>query len=209
MSDKPSYLGLLNAIVLGEARAHAYFSVWAETTTNDDVREVLCTVAAREGEHGMSFAKRINELGYHVREKEDPEFDKAMAIVTSECSDLEKIEALRLHELDTGDRPDIFDGFFADHSIDIRTGELLGRYIAEERDTARLVRSCYEQLLAAAGSAPGGAEHRGPQRHRGQGRRAVPCRRRAASDRVRPGHAGRDLLNQSSAVSPPPVRPRV
>ena len=118
------------------------------------MREVLCTVAAREGEHGMSFAKRINELGYHVREKEDPEFDKAMAIVTSECSDLEKIEALRLHELDTGDRPDIFDGFFADHSIDIRTGELLGRYIAEERDTARLVRSCYEQLLAAAGSAP-------------------------------------------------------
>jgi rubrerythrin len=154
MSDKPSYLGMLNAIAIGEARAHAYFSAWAETTTNEDVRGVLRTVAAREGEHGMSFAKRINELGYHVRDKDDPGFEKAMAIVTSECSDLEKIEALKLHELDSGDRPDVFDGLFADHSIDIRTGEMLGRYIAEERDTARLVRSCYEQLCAAAGSAP-------------------------------------------------------
>jgi hypothetical protein len=52
--------------------------------------------------------------------------------------------------LDTGSEPDIFDGFFKDHTIDIRTGELLGRYIAEERDTARLLRSCYEQLKAQA-----------------------------------------------------------
>jgi hypothetical protein len=66
--------------------------------------------------------------------------------VTSGCSDLEKMEALKLHRLDRGDKPDIFDDFFTDHSIDIATGELLGRYIAEERDTARLLRRCYEQL---------------------------------------------------------------
>ena len=69
--------------------------------------------------------------------------------MTSACSDLEKMEALKLHRLDSGDKPDIFDGFFKDHSIDIATGELLGRYIAEERDTARLLRSCYEQLKQA------------------------------------------------------------
>jgi hypothetical protein len=63
------------------------------------------------------------------------------------------MELLGLGRLDTGDRPDIFDGFFKDHSIDIRTGELLGRYIAEERDSARLLRSCYEQLKAAASPA--------------------------------------------------------
>ena len=51
-------------------------------------------------------------------------------------------------------KPDIFDGLFKDHSIDIRTGELLGRYIAEERDTARLLRSCYEQLAAAGNDTP-------------------------------------------------------
>jgi rubrerythrin len=152
MGTKPSYLGLLNAIANAECQAHAYLTAWAEVTPSDDVRNVLRTVAAREGEHGMSFAKRINELGYHVRTKEDPTFEKKMAIVRSDCSDLEKMKRLQLQKLDTGDRPDIFDDFFKDHTIDIRTGELLGRYIAEERDTARLLRACYEQLKAGASS---------------------------------------------------------
>ncbi|HEX5267437.1 MAG TPA: hypothetical protein VFW24_11745 [Acidimicrobiales bacterium] len=150
MSDKPSYLGLLNAVSLAESRAHCYLTEWAAVTPSSDVRRVLLTVAAREGEHGMSFAKRINELGYELRPKDDPNFEKALDIVRSACSDLEKMEALGLQKLDSGDQPDIFDGFFKDHSIDIRTGEMLGRYIAEERDSARLLRSCYEQLRAAA-----------------------------------------------------------
>ncbi len=150
MSDKPTYLGLLNAIAVAEARAHTYLCAWAERTPSTDVRRVLLTVAAREGEHAASFAKRINELGYEVRDKDAGETGKALEIVTSDRSDLEKMKALKLHRLDTRDEPDIFDNFFADHSIDIQTGELLGRYIAEERDTARLLRSCYEQLKAAA-----------------------------------------------------------
>jgi rubrerythrin len=149
MATKPSYLGLLNAIAVAEAQAHEYLRVWADATPSDDVRKVLLTVAAREGEHGMSFAKRINELGYEVRYKDDSGLTKALEIVKSDCTDLEKMKALKLNKLDTGDKPDIFDGFFKDHSIDIRTGELLGRYIAEERDTARLLRSCYDQLVAA------------------------------------------------------------
>jgi len=154
MSDKPSYLGLLNAIAVAEARAHEYLTVWADVTPSPDVRKVLLTVAAREGEHGMSFAKRINELGYEVRCPDDADLQKALALVRSDRSDLKKMEKLKLDTLDRGDTPDIFDGLFKDHSIDIRTGELLGRYIAEERDTARLLRSCYEQLAAA--------EHAGP-----------------------------------------------
>jgi rubrerythrin len=150
MSDKPTYLGLLNAIAIAEGRAHSYLCAWAERTPNADVRRVLLTVAAREGEHAASFAKRINELGYEVRHKDGGETDKALEIVTSDRSDLEKMKALKLHRLDTRDGPDIFDNFFADHSIDVRTGELLGRYIAEERDTGSLLRSCYEQLKTAA-----------------------------------------------------------
>ena len=152
MSDKPSYLGLLNAIAIAESAACEYLTAWADTTPSPDVRRVLLTVAAREGEHGMSFAKRINELGYEVRRKDDPNQEKTLALVRSDRSDLKKFEKLKLHQLDTGDQPDIFDGFFKDHSIDIRTGELLGRYIAEERDSARLLRSCYEQLRAAEGA---------------------------------------------------------
>ena len=157
-SNKPSYLGLLNAIAIAEGRAQTYLCAWAERTPSADVRRVLLTVAAREGEHAASFAKRINELGYEVRRKEADELDKAMAIVTSDRSDLEKMKALKLHRLDTGDKPDIFDDFFKDHSIDIRTGELLGRYIAEERDTARLLRACYEELKLHAGEASDGHE---------------------------------------------------
>ena len=152
MGNKPSYLGLLNAIAVAEAHAHEYLHVWADATPSEDVRTVLLTIAAREGEHGMSFAKRINELGYEVRCKDDSGLQKGMEIARSDCSDLEKMKALKLNKLDTGDKPDIFDGFFKDHSIDIRTGELLGRYIAEERDTARLLKSCYDQLVAASKS---------------------------------------------------------
>ena len=155
MSDKPSYLGLLNAIANGECAAHAYLEEWIKVTPHDGVRGVLQTVSAREGEHGMAFAKRINELGYTVRPKDEPGQAKRMKIAGSDKTDLEKMEAFGLGRLDTGDKPDIFDNFFKDHSIDIRTGELLGRYIAEERDSGRLLRACYEQLCAEAGRAPG------------------------------------------------------
>jgi len=150
MSDKPSYLGLLNAVALAEGNAACYLNEWANVTKDAEVRKVVLTVAAREAEHAASFTKRINELGYELQCKDDPELPGKLDIVRSDCSDLEKMEALGLQKLDTGDQPDIFDGFFKDHSIDIRTGEMLGRYIAEERDSARLLRSCYEQLRAAA-----------------------------------------------------------
>jgi rubrerythrin len=150
MSKKPSYLGLLNGISLAETRAYHYLNAWIATTPNPDVRCVLQTVAAREGEHGLAFAKRINELGFELRQKEDPNFDKAMAIASSDRSDLKKFEKLGLADLE--DRVgSIFDDFFKDHSIDIRTGELLGRYIAEEHDSGRLLRSCYAQLKEQAG----------------------------------------------------------
>ena len=98
MSDKPSYLGLLNTVALAEINAHCYLSEWAAVTKDPDVRHVLLTVAAREGEHGMSFAKRINELGYELRQKPDENLDKKLDIVRSDCSDLEKMEALGLAE---------------------------------------------------------------------------------------------------------------
>jgi Mn-containing catalase len=147
MSDKPTYLSLLNAIAVNETRAYHYLQRWIEVTPNPDVRAVLCTVAAREGEHGMSFAKRLNELGYSVREKDQYVSDDRVPAAESGLSDLEKIEKFGLHELDK--QLSFFDTVFKDHTIDIQTGELLGRYIAEEFDSARLIRRCYEQLLTS------------------------------------------------------------
>ena len=149
VSDKPSYLGLLNAISLGESEAHCYLQAWIDTTPNPDVKAILTTVCHREGEHGLAFAKRINELGYSVLPKDNPQAAERMAIAGSDRTDLEKFEALGLGREST-EGTDIFGNMFADTTIDITTGQLLGRYIAEERDSGRQLRQCYNLLKEAA-----------------------------------------------------------
>jgi len=148
-AKKPSYLGLLNAIALGEGRAHQYLSCWAAKTPDADVKKVIATVAIREGEHSHAFTKRLCELGFGVQDRPDPQFEKNMAIANADCSDLEKFEALGFGGEGRGRDP--FKGVFDDESIDIKTGELLGRYIAEERDSGRMLRACYNVLRERAG----------------------------------------------------------
>lgn len=157
-SAKPSYLGLLNAVANAEAGAEAYLLEWAAVTPRPDVRSVLLKIAAREGEHAASFSRRINELGYQLRKKDDGRTAETIELVRrTDCSDRDKMHALKLDRLDTGTEPDIFDNFFKDHTIDIQTGELLGRYIAEERDTGRILRHCYELLEAEEAQQRGAA----------------------------------------------------
>jgi rubrerythrin len=146
MPDKPSYLDLLKGISVAESQAHAYLSAWADVTANDELRGVLRMVAAREGEHGMSFAKRVNELGFQVDAGDDPHFAEQMTIACSDMPDVEKVDKLGLARFLGGGGLTFFDDVFKDHSIDIRTGELLGRYIAEEQDTIRTLEGCYGQL---------------------------------------------------------------
>jgi hypothetical protein len=148
---KPTYLGLLNAISLGETRAYQVLSAWAAVTENPDVRRVISTVAIREGEHGMAFAKRLNELGFSVLDRPDPSFEAKLTCAQSDCSDVEKFEALRLGGRDVGDsdQPDFLDGLFHDRTIDPQTGALLGRWIAEERDSGRLLDGCYRALRSS------------------------------------------------------------
>src|SRR5215207_6508401 len=94
VSAKPSYLGLLNTLSLAESAAHEYLNAWIAVTEHDGVRATLQTVTAREGEHGLAFAKRINELGYTVKPKDDPGQAKRMDIAASRTmSDLEKMDA--------------------------------------------------------------------------------------------------------------------
>ena len=62
MADKPSYLGLLNAIALGEGSAHVYLRAWADKTSDPDVREVIQTVAIREGEHLAELRRQVADF---------------------------------------------------------------------------------------------------------------------------------------------------
>jgi hypothetical protein len=148
MSDQPTYLKLLRGIANAESDAHCYLTAWRDTTTNPDVRSVLTTVASREGEHGMSFAKRVVELGFDFERIEHPSLVEKLEVARSDRSDREKAEYFGLTRAE--ETLSFFDNVFKDHSIDIRTGELLGRYIAEEHDTARLAKCCYDALCELA-----------------------------------------------------------
>ena len=176
VTEKPSYFGMLNAIANAERQGYEYLNAWCERATDPDLKATLTTVATREHEHSLAFAKRIDELGFELEVGDVLDFTKQMEIVTSDCSDYEKAEALGLFErkVDTGER-DIFAGLFDDKTIDIQTGALLGRYIAEERDSGRMIAAC------AAGIEGTPRRRRGvgpPGRAGPEGRRRV-FRRRA------------------------------
>ena len=155
MTKKPSYLGLLNAIAYGEGEAADYLSAWADVTSDPDVRRALRTVCAREGEHSAAFTKRLDELGYEVIPRPSPDHAKRLRFAKSSKTDLDKLVKFGFDRDPSA--PDVFDRMFNNHDIDITTGALLGRYIAEERDTARLLhglcRKLHRRAAASAASA--------------------------------------------------------
>ena len=151
MNEKPSYLGLLNAISVAECDAGEYLAAWVTVTPSADVRAVINTVALRESEHGLAFAKRIDELGYSVIPRHDPKQAERMVIAASTAlSDKEKFEALNLGQSPQDGARDVFDTFFENKDLDPVTGALLGRYVAEERDSGRKLAECYRLLCSDA-----------------------------------------------------------
>jgi len=147
-SGTPSYLGLLNAIAVAETEAERYLLGWANVSPNPDVAEALRFVAMREGEHGKAFAKRMLELGHEVRWPAATRSDALFAMACSSMSDLEKFKAFGVGRKPGG--PDVFDRMFENKDLDPITGGLLGRYIAEERDSGRILRAARSCAKAAA-----------------------------------------------------------
>lgn len=144
-SDTPSFLGLLNAIAVGETEAERFLLGWANVTGNPEVEKALRFVAMREGEHGKAFAKRMLELGHEVRWPAAKGSDAKFAMACSSMSDTEKFDAFSVGKAPGG--PDVFDRMFENKDLDPVTGGLLGRYIAEERDSGRVL---HEARLCAA-----------------------------------------------------------
>ncbi len=154
MAD-PTYLPLLNAIAVNEAKGEVLLNAWADATKDEALEQALRFVALREGEHHWAFAKRMSELGHAVCEEKAfqvfKDFDDLLAFVGSDASDAAKIA--RSDNGEDSDGPDIFSSFFNDTTIDPQTGELLGRYIAEERDSGRRLKAEYDRICAAASDA--------------------------------------------------------
>jgi hypothetical protein len=150
--EKPKYLELLNAISNGESAAGVYLEAWADVTPNPDLACTLRLVAARERSHGDVFCRRISELGFSLDRKVDPRSAAQLAKLSNpNISDLEKI----------GDRDggQAVTDFFADTRRKIAEGEydpmtanLLTWYIAEEIDSGRRLKECYDCVREMSGA---------------------------------------------------------
>ena len=148
-TNKPAYLGLLNAISLAETNAGVYLRAWADATQDDDLACTLRLVAARETSHGQLFCRMLCELGYELRQKPDPDGAERIArYANPKISDLEKIGQARIN-LQTDPfgeiEKKIGEGFY-----DPVTANMLGWYICEERDSARRLREAYDCVRAKA-----------------------------------------------------------
>ena len=153
MADKPSYIGLLNAIANGERVGHKIFRNWSKVTTCDEIRGTLQTVAIREAEHAWAFEKRLCELGFGLKAKPFPDLKKTLKIAKSDATDIEKFEHLGYGKKSKGGEDGLMK-LLEDKTIDPQTGALLGRFICEERDTGRRLKACYETLKNSAAAKP-------------------------------------------------------
>jgi ferritin len=153
--EKPSYLGLLNAISLAETEAGHYLTAWANATDDQELAATLRFVAARETSHGELFCRRLSELGYDLRQKVDPKAAERLArYANPRISDCEKVGPERE---DTGAEPfgDIRKAI-ADGVYDDMTCNMLQWYINEEIDSGRRLNAVYAKVRERAGmtSAP-------------------------------------------------------
>ncbi|MFN3233386.1 MAG: cupin domain-containing protein [Alphaproteobacteria bacterium] len=150
LNELSGYLSILNKIAAGEAGGAKAFRCWSEKTGNPALAEVLTKIAIREAEHSAAFEKRLCELGHAVdfNDVDDTSCD-LFACLESDASDLEKLERFA----EQPGQKDPFRGIFNDPEIDPETGALLGRFIAEERDSVRMLRACHAEICGKEASA--------------------------------------------------------
>jgi rubrerythrin len=151
---KPDYLGLLNAISLGESRAGVYLKAWAEVTSDPELKQALTLVAARETTHGEVFRQRIERLGFTLRERDDPTFEEKVRVYGDpNRSDVDKVRYSRRDEQAESGVNDFFasiDARVEDESVDQLTRDTLRWYVHEERDSGELLRAVYNRIEARA-----------------------------------------------------------
>jgi len=143
-TEKPSYLGLLNAISLGESENGVALEAWAKATRDEDLAAALRLVAARETSHGEVFCRRLAELGYSLRPKADPgAAERRAKLADPNTSDLEKIPTRREEAADPFAE---IRRRMAEGDFDPMTVNLMNWYIAEEKDSERRLRDAYDKV---------------------------------------------------------------
>ena len=136
---------------------------WAMGVFEDETRTFIDQTYQRAD--AFLFGRRTYELfaGYWgaMKNPDSPITDalntKPKYVASTTLTDREKFEKLGFGQPTDPAQADQFATMFADKNIDIQTGALLGRYIAEERDSGRLFQACYAQLCAEEGDQPAAA----------------------------------------------------
>ena len=152
-SDKPPYLGLLNAICLAESSAGVHLRAWADATDDAELACTLRFVAARESSHGEVFCRRLAELGFDVKPKADPTAEKRLAkLANPRIADVDKLPGRSQEDEDpfSDIRGKLDEGVY-----DPMTANLLTWYIAEEYDSGRRLREAYARVREKARGRPG------------------------------------------------------
>jgi rubrerythrin len=143
-TEKPTYLGLLNAISLAETAAGDLLEAWAKATPSEELASTLLLVAARERSHGDVFCRRLAELGYSLRPKPDPRAaDRLAKLGNPGISDLDKIPGRREEEVDPFAE---IRRRMAEGDFDPMTVNLMNWYIAEEKDSERRLQEAYDAV---------------------------------------------------------------
>lgn len=140
--------GLLCALAVAGWRTAQVLTAWRDTTTDTLLAQVLTQSAVRQRAHGAAFAKRCSELGQAPGETPCAEFGQALAVARSASSDTRKFERL-LEFSAAGTAPDPLAQLFDEMPIDPITGALLGRFVAETRDSERRLYHEYSRLTGA------------------------------------------------------------
>jgi hypothetical protein len=83
-----------------------------------------------------------------VRQKSNDRFFEHQELAQSDAGDRKKFEVILGDGANSGAvaEDDQFGKLFDDESIDPQTGALLGRFVAEERDSGRRLKAAYQQL---------------------------------------------------------------
>ncbi len=145
-TDRGRLAGVLNAFAVAGRRGALVLSAWRDTTAEDRLVAVLTLASARHRAHGAAFAKRLSELGQQPLETPCAELDRALAMAASAASDLDKFECLLEFSRDVVRVHDPLAHLFDDPAVDPATGALLGRFIAETRDSEQRLRQEYGRL---------------------------------------------------------------
>ena len=141
-------MDLLNVICLQEGRAGVFLKAWAEKTPDQDLQKCLNFVAAREDSHHHIFKRRIQELGYQLKEAGDPMAAERLAVTGSDVSDAEKI--LWLKEAGAKQpKPTVqnrYEAAIDDESVDPLTRSLLRWFSDVEADSRGLIMESYARV---------------------------------------------------------------